>query len=96
MKISTAEDVMVTAQKIAALTQVVRFLRAAQKGADTGIQCHLQLADQHQTRTIVNSNTLINTLATVADELQAELTEAGVDLDNLLAQEEEGFNRLYN
>lgn len=96
MKNSKAEDVLVLAQKVAALTQVVRFLRAAEKHSGTGIQCHMQLADPQQTRTIINSNMLYDALVATADRLRADLEEDSVDVTDILAQEEEQFNKLYN
>lgn len=91
-----AQEVLVVAQKIAALTQVIRFLRASQMAGDNGIACHLQLADQQQTRTVVNSKHLVQPLIALADELRSDLEEQKVDLDKLLAEEETQFNKLYS
>ncbi len=93
----TAEEVVVEAQKIAALVQLGTFLKATQLGAakETGTQLLLQVNDRQQTRIFLNSKLVEEALTAEFNKLGQELTDAGVDLDALMKAEHERFQLTY-
>lgn len=92
-----AEDVVLQAQKIASLVQIAAFLKAVKLGiaAETGIQVQLQVLDRQRTGLFVNSQLLEAGLMAEFNKLGQELTDAGIDLDNLLDGEKRRFAAVY-
>lgn len=92
-----AEDVVVQAQKIVALMQLATFLKATDIGlaAEVGAQVQMQILDRQRTTLFINSKLLKETLTAEFNKLGQELTDAGIDLDKMLAGEKQRFEALY-
>lgn len=92
-----AEDVVQQAQKIAVLMQLATFLKATRVGvaAETGVTVKLEILDRHHTSLFINSKLLETTLTDEFNKLGQELTNAGVDLENMLQGEKKRFDQMY-
>lgn len=92
-----AEDVVLQAQKIATLVQLATFIKAVSVGvaAHAGIQVQLQVLDRQRTGLFLNSQLLVGPLTEEFNKLGQELTNAGVDLEELLAGEKQRFDAVY-
>lgn len=92
-----AEDVVQQAQKIAVLMQLSTFLKASKLGVagEVGATIKMELLDRHHTTLFINSKLLENTLLAEFNKLGQELTDAGVDLENMLDGEKKRFDQMY-
>lgn len=93
-----AHVIIARSQEIAGVLQTYRFLKAAAVGVreQTGTQVHMQLMDPQRTMLFVNSKLIEQALVEQFQKTCEELALAGIDITEMMEQEDKNFASLYN